>query len=348
MKTNKASSSERPLSEWLTEEEMLQRTGISSWQLQRWHREVFAWSNEPLFEQIRIGHRMVTFYNPECVSIARRLLEMKKEGLRDFDAWLWQLWLDGYPINMRAYCLKVIEGAQEEVQSLDESGVLYSDQPLADQLGLRSPASDSLLELAYKRVYDKDKDYVNALITWLLHVAAEKEPPIEWDYQEEYDYDVPEELRYPSIGELFARAAGAPEEWAQPVPLRELMSIRAGREALARATEDQWRQVREDCRVIADSFTAWQHMYITYKRAKQAVKEGLFVGDVTVVATMGKAMRLVPVRVISKLYSDRFVRAVLAGYLLRVRMSDRAGNVESVMASLQTLAVTVGVATDPA
>ena len=98
---------------WVTKKAMVTLTGVTISQPQRWDSQLFTWSSKQLVSRSGNGPATVTLYHPLCVPMVQRLLEIKKTEPRTFEEWRWQLWLDGYPISVRAYCINAIVEARK-------------------------------------------------------------------------------------------------------------------------------------------------------------------------------------------------------------------------------------------
>ncbi len=81
----------KELNGWITKKVLIEKTGATPSQIQRWHREILAYSNQSLFQRVGAGRGSVTLYHPLAIPIAQRFLEIKELGRRDFLFWRWQL-----------------------------------------------------------------------------------------------------------------------------------------------------------------------------------------------------------------------------------------------------------------
>jgi hypothetical protein len=121
------------------------------------------------------------------------------------------------------------------------------------------------------------------------------------------------------------------------------MSLDSLRQWLIEATEAEWRQAREDWRTIANAIAAWAQVDAIYKLCEQKLRGGTLPESVSLrrIEALGKAVKLVPLVMILRLYRQRFVRAAVASFLIRARRSKLNGNVDVVMGALRSLAATV-------
>jgi hypothetical protein len=278
METTKPTPSPTQLSDgWVTKEDVLKLTGVSSWQLRRWHRKVLMGASNPLIRRPGMGRGTTTLYHSDCIAIVRRVLEMKEVGPHKFEEWRWQLWLEGYPVSIREDCIKAIEKVQKEISSQTGQDTLEIVETLIGQTG--TPLPGSLSQRIYKNIPSTSDRH--SLQVWSLHTTIGQEPLVGWHSVVDVDPDDPPELilntqagleispenrHYPTIGELFTQGLGVPRELAKSAPPTEWMSVDAFRKSLEQATEDEWRQAREACRFMVGTVPLIQ-WHIDYVRA---------------------------------------------------------------------------------
>jgi hypothetical protein len=81
---------------WLTEEQLIAKTGVGPFTLDRRRREgLVPWDRR--FLSFGVGTR--TVYPPIAVPMIRRLQELQR-AFKEVDRWRWELWLEGYPVDI--------------------------------------------------------------------------------------------------------------------------------------------------------------------------------------------------------------------------------------------------------
>jgi hypothetical protein len=152
---------------WITLQELCARTGASERNLSEWRRRGLG-VPEPL--PISLGRRgTVSYYPVETVRLIDRLNELRQQT-RDVDKWLWQLWLDGFRVNIRLWAKKHLDNLQKRL----DGGV--------DAKSLRSPTGRHLANRV-RRATDREEFIqawlgVAAELVQLVNLYATAEPPI--------------------------------------------------------------------------------------------------------------------------------------------------------------------------
>ena len=260
----------------------------------------------------------------------------------------WQLWLHGSssPTGIREDCLKVIDDVRNHVLIRKVKGmdILGLVEALIAAIGTPKRASMTARMFGNVRKHNNRE----ALLVWMLYTMLGKKPPVGWNSPVDgIPSGDPEGRIYPTIGVLFTRALGTPPAWAAPASelesMRKWMSLDALRLFLQQATDADWQQVREDWIAITGAIAAWTQMdtaYIYWKRHVQ----GTLPADARLSAdalALGKVLKLVPLTTVVRLSRQPLVRVMVTGFLLRARKSTLKGKVDSVVASLRTLATMV-------
>jgi len=97
---------------WISLHELRARTGASDRNLSELRRLGLG-VPEPLL--MSLGRRgTVSYYPPETVRLIDRINELRQQ-VRDADKWLWQLWLDGFKVDIRSWARKHLDSLQERL-----------------------------------------------------------------------------------------------------------------------------------------------------------------------------------------------------------------------------------------
>ena len=100
--------------DWISETDLRAATGVVDEDRKTFHRNLVNWREHGLLPQnydgsivpavrplgVEIGNE--AFYPPITIEMVRRIDELRQRGT--IDHWLWQLWLDGYPIDIIEWC----------------------------------------------------------------------------------------------------------------------------------------------------------------------------------------------------------------------------------------------------
>jgi hypothetical protein len=108
-----------------------------------------------------VGPGNEAVYPPVTISIVRRIDDLRRQWPRDMDEWLWQLWLDAYPIDIIKWCRdRLLRHAK---------AILDIDQKRLVEAATRKPAKRSdARRTFYRRI--KAQGWF-ALMTWAVNVA---------------------------------------------------------------------------------------------------------------------------------------------------------------------------------
>src|ERR1700682_4316644 len=97
---------------WISLQELCARTAVSKRQLSEWRRLGLG-VPEPL--QKSLGRKGTASYYPEeTVALIDRINELRQQT-RDANKWLWQLWLEGFKVDIRSWVKKHIDGLQPKL-----------------------------------------------------------------------------------------------------------------------------------------------------------------------------------------------------------------------------------------
>lgn len=246
----------------------------------------------------------------------------------------WQLWLDGQNIDVRSSCIKAIEAAQRELTSLKGRDILGMVEVLVARIG--NPKRGTLTARIFGNVRNKANRH--SLLVWAVYAVLGKKPLVGWDSTVDVlAYGTRENWHSPTIGDLFTRALDAPAAWTQTAPMLKWMSLGALRLSLEQATDDEWDQALEDWRTIVNALAAWEYVDEAYKLLKQRT-DNVRSPELEAVA---KAVKMVPLKMIVRMYRQHLIRSMITGFLMQARRSKLKGNVDVVMNALAGLASAV-------
>jgi hypothetical protein len=216
---------------WISLQELRARTGVSERNLSEWRRRGLGVPAPQLTSQGKRG--TVSYYPIETVPLVERLNELRQQD-RDADKWLWQLWLDGFNVDIRSWAYGHLDDLQKKL-----SGG-------ADATSLRSPVGRQLSNRV-RRSSDRDEFIrgwlaVAAGAAQLVGVYATVEPP---------SFD------------LSLKVSGLPSNVRSPDSnlRRELRKIDLSFSCLSEtvisdASDEDFEQARRDWRVIASLIKA--------------------------------------------------------------------------------------------
>jgi hypothetical protein len=303
--------------DWLTKAHVLESTGITQTQLLSWHTEILAHMNELMLVKRGKGRGSETIYHPLTLPTVRRILELKSQGHRDMDFWRWQLWLDGFPIDIKRECIFALEQMVTEIEEFKGDGKRDTLDVIEEAVtNVSGRASSPLISHIEKRI--KDEADRHAFLVWLMQIGVGEEPSAEWqhavDVIDGHGLNVPPANNpYPTFGQLFAKTMGAPDVWAKTDPMQEACSIPTLLRVVEEASKEEWEQSRRDWQSIVRLFP-----YVP--ALEQVSKE-------------------VPVRVIAGLYFEAHVRAIVTGVLIVMHRSSIEDDLKSVLKTLGELPV---------
>jgi hypothetical protein len=152
---------------YISLQELRARTGASERNLSEWRRLGLG---VPEPQQISLGRRGTASYYPiETVLLIDRLNELRQR-IRDADEWLWQLWLDGFQVDMRSWAKKHLDSLQAKLGGRIDAKSLRSGagRQLSNRIR-RAPDRDELVQ-AWLAVV--------AGMAQLVNLCATAEPPI--------------------------------------------------------------------------------------------------------------------------------------------------------------------------
>jgi hypothetical protein len=248
--------------------------------------------------------------------LIERLNELRQQT-RDADEWLWQLWLDGFKVDIRSWTKKHVDSLQERL----DGGV--------DTKSLRSPVGRQFSNRA-RRARDRDE----FIRTWLA-VAAGVAPLVSL-------YATAE----PPVFDIMLKVSGLPSN--APVPGRDLrrelskvdLSFAGlSKTIVADASDEDFEQSRRDWGVIAGLIEAAQTTDWNATTAAWEARISSLTGappdPPSIRARKAQRVRPLPpptiIITLRKLWYESVARAVTLAALIAFRRSPYFSNVVSAM-----------------
>jgi hypothetical protein len=216
---------------WLSEQDLRAATGISRHNLVRWRQQSLIPAPKRRFLGRSAGS--ASYYPPVAVPMIQRLYQLRRQN-RDVDEWLWRLWIDGFPINIRSWAHTRLARAQKAVARIKNSKDL--------QIGMTGVANRRATRTDPRRPIHRRLKGSNrhSLLMWAAAVAFGIEPA-----KSLYDPASP-------AFDALKKAGGLSNE---PPPDPEInperLSLGRLREILTRANDAELEQAREDWRSIS-------------------------------------------------------------------------------------------------
>jgi hypothetical protein len=217
---------------WVTEQELISATGANRHTLIRWRQKGLI--PRPRRQFLGFGIGTVSEYPSVTIDMVRRLGELRHQS-RDADDWLWQLWLDGFPIDLQRWLGAKLDALLKALAPLGDLDAVEAAIP-----DLPDAGRDSALRLVHGRV--RSKPNRNSLTTWAVSVGMGVTPAIQLG-----DPDVP-------LFDILRQAAGLSGLWPLPDPELnpEKLSLKALRTCIAEAEPAELDQARSDWKVISE------------------------------------------------------------------------------------------------
>jgi len=163
--------------DWISEAELAAASGVAEGDRGKFHRNLVNWRHHgvvperyqglsvPLIWYRGVGVGNEPFYPPVMIPMVHRIDELRRQS-RNMNRWLWQLWLDGFPIDIIGWCRKRLIKFDEMFSNIDEKRLL--------ETATRKPARRSDPRRSfYRRLMARGW---SALITWAIRVAIGARP----------------------------------------------------------------------------------------------------------------------------------------------------------------------------
>jgi len=159
--------------DWISEAELATAVGVSDGDQSKFHRNLLNWRHHgllpecydglsvPMVRPLGIGPGNEAVYPPLTIAMVRRIDELRRQSPRDMDEWLWQLWLDAYPIDIIKWCRERLLGHAEIISNVDQKRLV--------EAATRKPAKRSDARRTFYRRLKAQGWF--ALMTWAVNVA---------------------------------------------------------------------------------------------------------------------------------------------------------------------------------
>jgi hypothetical protein len=159
--------------DWIPEAELAAAISVFDGDRSKFHRNLLNWRHHgllpdcydglpvPMVRPLGVGPGNEAVYPPVTIAMVRRIDELRRQSPRDMDEWLWQLWLDAYPIDIIKWCRERLLGHAEMISDIDQKRLV--------EAATRKPAKRSDgRRTFYRRL--KARGWF-ALMTWAVNVA---------------------------------------------------------------------------------------------------------------------------------------------------------------------------------
>jgi hypothetical protein len=250
--------------EWLTEEELFEKTGVGVFNFRRWR----SWGLVPKGARSFYGRHKGTGafpYPPIAVEVIKRLMQLPPRGRSNFDACFWALWLSGYPVDIARWTDKRLAASEK---AADIAGIDKTTRDAVTAKIARMPAAEASGFRPVWRHLQEQKGRRH-LLSWAIAIGVGIEPAIS--------------LYAPksSAAKALAKAVGAGNDVVPPEPALDLerMSLARLRDILDKATASELQQARSDCKTFDDlvrmaEAVDWQKARSALVLPRQGTNEG--------------------------------------------------------------------------
>lgn len=185
---------------WISETELRAAAGVADEEKKTFHRNLVNWRENGLLPRFYDGHQVPfvdyggvgigneAWHPPITIEMVRRIDELRQRGTMDH--WLWQLWLDGYPIDIIAWCrtrlARLLPLISEDVKDLvkkdgkdpvekDGKDLIPKDAKDLVDFATRKPEKRSDPRRSfYRRLMARGW---LGLMTWTVHIVIGRRPP---------------------------------------------------------------------------------------------------------------------------------------------------------------------------
>jgi len=229
---------------WISETELRDAIGVADEDKSTFHRNLVNWRNHRLLPQhydgsvvpashpLGFGIGNEAYYPPIMIQMVRRIDELRQRG-GNMDRWLWQLWIDGFPIDVVGWCRDRLIKMQG-FTNLDEKELTVA--------ATRKPKRSDPRSSFYRRLFGRGW---LSLMTWALNVAIGARPP-------ESLFD-PKSPPRSALARIFGVgtdpsiiSVGVAGSQIEEISLPRLMAI-----LYEEIGADELQRVREDCWVLS-------------------------------------------------------------------------------------------------
>jgi len=287
---------------WLDEAELVAATGINHWNLVRWRGKGLV--VKPINPRLGFAVGTASYYPPIAVPMIKRLDELR-QSTRNPDQWLWRLWFEDFPADIRLWTDDRLAAEQKNLAPIRNDRDLETIISAIPAPGRKDP--HRLIYKPFNRTSDRHKgDHPKSLMFWAAAVAA--------------GIDLPASLYdpMPPLLKILKKAGGLPDD--MPPPDDDLhveqMSLAFLRKILASVkNEAELERARSD----------WKLISCLAERANVIDWEGLMRGLPRRVRRSLTKRRLPPpppaVDYLIACWRDFTARAVLLPFLIFIRRS---------------------------
>jgi hypothetical protein len=218
---------------WLTEEQVIDATGVGRFTLDRWRRAgLISWDRRFLGFGTEKGSP--TVYPPIAVEQVRHVQKSSQE-CKGYERWGWESWRAGLPVpGMIGWIVKRLDQLEERaVKSAGTGKIKTVIADIAEKGRLRRKPHQPI----FSKV--RDPNARKAILEWSLAIGAGSVPSASI-----YDHTSP-------AAKAFHRAAGSGET---PDPLHDIenLSFTRLRELASGASAGELEKARLDCSRLAD------------------------------------------------------------------------------------------------
>ena len=319
-------------SDRLTKDDVLSRFdgAVSPTQLERWQKAGLIPS--PRRHGLGRGKGTVSLYDPRVIPMLSRVLDLQSTT-RDIREWRWQLWLDGYPIDVDVLCTDLLERVTAMQHKVDferaqrRRAEMSELEEMEEWAELFKTIGGSFLRRLQRKV--KDRHEVHSVLVFISSQILGYESPLEWD--ERYDGA--------SIEDLVAKIMGMTSVNRSSAQLSPNFSLRMTRETISESSLLEWRTIRRDWQTVTAAIDTFEFLVRLVKAPMVPQDE---IGP-DVEATMRLIRRLYRdyVRDVARLSHDPSFRAMFSALLLWLRRGPFASNVDEIMKALRSWSASI-------
>ena len=162
---------------WISESDLRAGIGVTDEDRDAFHRNLVNWRYHWLLPQrcdgfpvpairplgFAVGNE--AFYPAITVEMVRRINEQRQHS-KNMEKWLWQLWLDGYPVDIIEWCRTRLSKIRPVVEKDAKELVDFATRKPAKRSDPRRSFYRRLMARGWL-----------GLMTWTVHIAIGKRPP---------------------------------------------------------------------------------------------------------------------------------------------------------------------------
>jgi hypothetical protein len=162
---------------WFSETDLRAAIGVADEDRKTFHRNLVNWREHGLLPRLYDGHTVPfieyrgvgigneAWYPPITIEMVGRINELRSRG-GDMDRWLWQLWLDGYPIDIIGWCRTRLARLHPLISK--------DGKELVDFATRKPEKRSDPRRSFYRRLMARGW---LGLMTWTVHIAIGRRPP---------------------------------------------------------------------------------------------------------------------------------------------------------------------------